>query len=777
MRVPTAISRRGLLATALTFAAAPPLQPRPCAAGPPAGYVPLDTVDATKVAFNAVEQTFSQEFAALLSRFLVKNEASAARWWDQKQKEARTFEAAKSTVVDSPFRRLAEEREEYYLENAFSSLITSVEVGLERFEDGATGTARLGSLLQQRYCSAAASPAQKRSLAQLLSLIENPTVQPTGTIRALLGEADDARVESLVPSTGRFGRPGEYCVSSATPEIIISPPPGRGAKAAKARAKTAASGRWRAVQIIDGGSGYAEGEEPEVRVPRAPYGASTASVRARTRNGAVVELLLEDPGAGYVQKDGVTPSKANILKIAPPAGAPRGGRAARAVLLPEYALIGVEVVEGGGGYFANEPPTVIVRDGSLDGPSGTATVAAGAAVAPSSKNVTLVATLKLPRSREAVPPDSLRELDGALRTASRGDGLFALKTSKGYDLPLLPSDLVPVRDSPTDPFRLPIELPRGSLGMRAALPVETQTPLSPSDVSRIFLAGAVCSSTAHTVLVPIDVVKTAMQQDGGETFDGPLDCAAGLVERDGPGALLRGAGPTIAGYAVAGALAFGFVDVFGRVLRTAAGPGNALLYASPLLALASVMATGICACAVCPFEAVRILSVQSGQPGTVVLREVLAAEGPAGLFRGLPPLLLKEVPFVVTKFVTFDLASTALAAAVDNAGLTSSAGLVTMLTVASGAVAGVAAILVSQPADAVFTLANDEGGTTLSEAVAQVRERPAVIANGLLPRLVFGVLLVTLQFYFFSEVRAALGVSKNDLTLVWDALAPLRAST
>ena len=67
-----------------------------------------------------------------------------------------------------------------------------------------------------------------------------------------------------------------------------------------------------------------------MRVPRAPYGASTASVRARTRNGTVVELLLEDPGAGYVQKDGVTPSKANILKIAPPAGAPRSGRAARA---------------------------------------------------------------------------------------------------------------------------------------------------------------------------------------------------------------------------------------------------------------------------------------------------------------------------------------------------------------------------------------------------------------------------------------------------------------
>ena len=46
--------------------------------------------------------------------------------------------------------------------------------------------------------------------------------------------------------------------------------------------------------------------------------------------------------------------------------------------------------------------------------------------------------------------------------------------------------------------------------------------------------------------------------------------------------------------------------------------------------------------------------------------------------------------------------------------------------------------------------------------------------QGLQPRLVFGVLLVSLQFLFYSRLRELLGVSKTDLTLVWDALAVLK---
>ena len=38
----------------------------------------------------------------------------------------------------------------------------------------------------------------------------------------------------------------------------------------------------------------------------------------------------------------------------------------------------------------------------------------------------------------------------------------------------------------------------------------------------------------------------------------------------------------------------------------------------------------------------------------------------------------------------------------------------------------------------------------------------------------FGVLLVTLQFVLYTQLRAWLGVAKTDLTLVWDALSVLR---
>ena len=50
----------------------------------------------------------------------------------------------------------------------------------------------------------------------------------------------------------------------------------------------------------------------------------------------------------------------------------------------------------------------------------------------------------------------------------------------------------------------------------------------------------------------------------------------------------------------------------------------------------------------------------------------------------------------------------------------------------------------------------------------------AVSQARLTPRLLFGVLLVSLQFLFYTNLRSAFGVSKADLTLVFDALSILR---
>jgi len=289
-------------------------------------------------------------------------------------------------------------------------------------------------------------------------------------------------------------------------------------------------------------------------------------------------------------------------------------------------------------------------------------------------------------------------------------------------------------------------------------------------VAKIFLAGGLCSSTAHTALVPLDVVKTRLQTEP-DRFRGPLDCVVQVSRDEGIEAFVQGAGATWAGYAVAGSLSFGLLEVFSRIIFTFAGEGNSLFFNSPLIALSSVFATAVCATAVCPFEAVRIMSVRSGASSVESFRKQVASDGFASLFRGLPAILLKEIPFVVTKFVVFDQVASLLAGALPDGA--DGFAVDVLLPLACGAIAGALSAAASQPADAVLTLTNQDGAT-LASAAAEVFRQPQLVLKGLGARVLFGVLLVSLQFLFYSQLRAFFDVSKADLTLVWDTLAFLR---
>ena len=165
----------------------------------------------------------------------------------------------------------------------------------------------------------------------------------------------------------------------------------------------------------------------------------------------------------------------------------------------------------------------------------------------------------------------------------------------------------------------------------------------------------------------------------------------------------------------------------------------------------------------------RILSIRSGESSLTELRRILSDKGAAALYRGLPPILLKEVPFVVTKFVVFEQVYEALASAFPEWGDSSALAFPLL----AGAVAGASGILASQPADVVLTRTNEDGAT-LGGSVAAVLAEPGLVLQGLAPRLLFGVLLATLQFVIYTQLREIAGVSKADLTLVYDALAILR---
>ena len=71
--------------------------------------------------------------------------------------------------------------------------------------------------------------------------------------------------------------------------------------------------------------------------------------------------------------------------------------------------------------------------------------------------------------------------------------------------------------------------------------------------------------------------------------------------------------------------------------------------------------------------------------------------------------------------------------------------------------------------------ADSGAGASLASAISEVSRQPALILQGLAPRMLFGTLLVSTQFFLYTELRELFGVSKDDLTLAWDALALLRS--
>jgi solute carrier family 25 phosphate transporter 3 len=731
------------------------------------GWERLQSVDIGARTFEAVERQYPVNFVAYLARCLVNWEPVTRRWWVQRQAEAAAFAAAEEVPSSTPFGSMERAREEQYRASAYRSLIASVLLGLEQFL-GPKGSEQLLSQLRSRYAVAPAQPDRLRALAQLFSLLA-PETQPTDAISAILGEADAGRVTAinLEREIGGLGAAGIA--------VTIERPPGKSGKVAAARAVTRPTGRWRAVRLMDGGEGYRPGEKVDIIVPIPAGGVNFTlppgsyelpRLSAKISNGVISEIKLVSPGRGYLPFANGQSGALEIVLSPPMANLTGSERPARAELLPEYALSAIEVTDGGQGYIATEPPEVSLRR-LPPPPSAEDDDDGGWAAAAILGGVILSAKVE-GRRPAALPPPELAQLQARL-SSRQASGTGGLSLDRGMTVELLPPSLTPVRASSRDAFSLPLKLQPDAFGTPAAAPVERQTPLSAGDAARIFLSGGLCGSAAHTALVPLDVIKTRLQSDP-EKYSGPVDCIRTLSREEGLSAFTQGLAATTVGYAVAGSLSFGLVEVFGRAVRGAAGPGNALLFSVPLLGVATVMATAFVACAVCPFEAVRVVAVRTGGSSPDALRSVLARGGPGALFEALPANVLKEVPFVVAKFITFDRASAALLAAFPEVADASLSG---SLSLVAGAVAGLAAVVASHPADVVFTKSNTEGGT-LASAITEVRESPELLLQGLGPRLFFGALLVALQFYLYTQLRGILGVSKADLTLVWDALTVLK---
>jgi len=278
---------------------------------------------------------------------------------------------------------------------------------------------------------------------------------------------------------------------------------------------------------------------------------------------------------------------------------------------------------------------------------------------------------------------------------------------------------------------------------------------------RYAFAGAVCCSVTHSAVVPIDVVKTRLQLFPGR-YSGMLDGFRKVVTQEGATMLLQGVGPTAVGYAMQGCFKFGFYEFFKKQFNEIAGEEAAKQYKIPIWLAAGGCAEVIADLALCPMEATRIRLVSD--PGFAkglpdAFTKILRNEGIFGFYKGLPPILFKQVPYTMAKFGVFEWVSGRVYELYPKEKMNDAQQLVVSL--GGGITAGLVAAVISQPADTVLSVINKTKTTEpMGTAIIRIIRELGVakLFTGLGTRCVMVGTLTAGQFFIYDYIKILFGL-------------------
>ncbi|KAI1084570.1 mitochondrial phosphate carrier protein Mir1 [Whalleya microplaca] len=283
--------------------------------------------------------------------------------------------------------------------------------------------------------------------------------------------------------------------------------------------------------------------------------------------------------------------------------------------------------------------------------------------------------------------------------------------------------------------------------------------------SRFALAGAICCSVTHGSLTPVDVVKTRIQLDPATYNRGLIGGFRQVIQKEGAGALLTGAGPTFAGYFLQGAFKFGGYEFFKQQAINLVGIENASNYRTAVYLASSATAEFFADIALCPLEAtrIRLVSEPTYASGLVSgFSKMLSQEGVGAFYAGFGPILFKQVPYTMAKFVVYEKVAETVFRSYPKKDM--SDGMQTVVNLGSGLIAGFAAALVSQPADTMLSKINKTKGLpgegTTSRLIKIAKELGLRGSySGIGARLFMVGTLTAGQFAIYGDIKKALGAT------------------
>uniref|UniRef100_A0A0G4GTX0 Mitochondrial phosphate carrier protein n=1 Tax=Chromera velia CCMP2878 TaxID=1169474 RepID=A0A0G4GTX0_9ALVE len=284
------------------------------------------------------------------------------------------------------------------------------------------------------------------------------------------------------------------------------------------------------------------------------------------------------------------------------------------------------------------------------------------------------------------------------------------------------------------------------------------------------LAGGICCSVTHGALCPVDVVKTRIQLDPVTYNRGMIGGFSQVIEKEGAKALLTGLGPTVVGYFVQGWFKFGGVEFFKINFAKALGEERAYDLRQPIYLASSAMAEFVADIFLCPLEATRIKLVANPSYASnmaTAMPKIIRDEGVLrGFYSGFGPILFKQIPYTMAKFAVQGAAAEGIYKAMGSSPTQMSKTGNVGVSLTSGVIAGIAAAIISHPADTLLSKINKPGaggtGSTTSRLINIAREMGfmKLCTTGLGARCVMIGSLTAGQFAIFDTVMNMLGAEK-----------------
>jgi solute carrier family 25 phosphate transporter 3 len=258
-------------------------------------------------------------------------------------------------------------------------------------------------------------------------------------------------------------------------------------------------------------------------------------------------------------------------------------------------------------------------------------------------------------------------------------------------------------------------------------------------------------------------VKTRIQLDPVTYNRGLIGGFRQIIASEGFGAVWTGVGPTFAGYFLQGAFKFGGYEFFKQQSINYLGYETASKNRTAVYLASSAAAEFFADIALCPLEAtrIRLVSEPTFANGLVGgFSKILRTEGVGAFYSGFGPILFKQVPYTMAKFVVYEKVAETIYRNVDKS--TASPLTNTTINLGSGLIAGFAAALVSQPADTMLSKINKTKGLPGESTTSRLIKIAGELGfrgsyAGIGARLFMVGTLTAGQFAIYGDVKRYLG--------------------